>query len=317
MARTKSQLLTANIWKSITGAIKRSRRPAYVAVAYFGQGASKLLPLRPNSRLVVDASENAVKSGQTHPADLKVLQKSGVIIYSVPRLHAKIYVCEGVAMIGSANASRRSSETLIESMLRTTEPRIVLAAKSFVSGLCLNELTPTAIDRLQSKYRPPRIPQGEGRALRKTGRKPRPELPRLFLAQLVRGDPPKGTERAQEKGGKIAKARRKHGRSYVMEDFHWWGKVRFKRQDKVIQVVKEESGHRLVDAPGEVIHVEPWNRNERKGAFVYLELPRIRRVGADRLARKLGYGAKKKLKTNGLVRDQDFAELLLGNWSTK
>jgi hypothetical protein len=40
--------------------------------------------LRAGSRLVVDASENAVKSGQTHPADLKKLQNRGVVIYSYP-----------------------------------------------------------------------------------------------------------------------------------------------------------------------------------------------------------------------------------------
>jgi hypothetical protein len=34
------------------------------------------------SRLVVDASEGAVKSGQTHPADLKRFQKRGVVINS-------------------------------------------------------------------------------------------------------------------------------------------------------------------------------------------------------------------------------------------
>jgi hypothetical protein len=129
MPQIKNQLLTNEIWKSLNSAAKRARRPLHVAVAYFGQGASKLLPLRANSRLVVDASDNAVKSGQTHPADLKLLQKRGVIIYSVPNLHVKIYVCDEVALVGSANVSNRSAGTLIESMLRTTDPRIVRSAK--------------------------------------------------------------------------------------------------------------------------------------------------------------------------------------------
>ena len=67
----KSDLLTDRIWQSLTSSAKKCRKPSFVAVAYFGKGASKLLPLRPNSRLVVDASENAVKSGQTCPAELK------------------------------------------------------------------------------------------------------------------------------------------------------------------------------------------------------------------------------------------------------
>jgi PLD-like domain len=67
----KIQFVTGGIWKSLTASAKAARKPSLVAVAYFGQGASKLLPLRTGSRLVVDASEGAVKSCQTHPADLK------------------------------------------------------------------------------------------------------------------------------------------------------------------------------------------------------------------------------------------------------
>jgi hypothetical protein len=77
----KTQFVTHDIWKSLTASAKAARKPSFVAVAYFGQGASKLLPLLAGSRLVVDASENAVKSGQTHPADLKKLQMRGVVIY--------------------------------------------------------------------------------------------------------------------------------------------------------------------------------------------------------------------------------------------
>jgi hypothetical protein len=35
----------------------------------------------------------------------------------------------------------------------------------------------------------------------------------------------------------------------------------------------------------------------------------------DKLARRLGYGAKKKLHRDGMVRDPEFAEKLLANWS--
>jgi hypothetical protein len=151
----KSPLLTADVWKSITSAAKKSRKPAYAAVAYFGQGASKLLPLPAHSRLVVDASEGVVKSGQTCPADLRQLQKRGVVIYSAPRLHAKVYVFDGFAFIGSANVSSRSAGTLIEAMLHITDRGTISAARKFVSSLCLHELSPNAIDRLQRIYRPP------------------------------------------------------------------------------------------------------------------------------------------------------------------
>jgi len=167
-----------------------------------------------------------VKSGQTHPADLKFLQERGVIIYSVPNLHAKIYVCDDVALVGSANASNHSAGTLIETMLRTTDPGIVRSAKSFVGSLCLNELSRGALDRLQEIYRSPRIPGGALKRNKSLRRRTRAELPRLFLTQLVRGDPPKGSEQAQEKGLQVAKSQRKHSRTYVLQDFYWHGNAR-------------------------------------------------------------------------------------------
>jgi phosphatidylserine/phosphatidylglycerophosphate/cardiolipin synthase-like enzyme len=221
MPRTKDHLLTAGIWKLITAAAKTARKPSYVAVAYFGQGASKLLPLRANSRLVVDASDNAVKSGQTHPADLKRLQGRGVVIYSVANLHAKIYVFDSTAFVGSANVSNNSAGTLIESMIRTTDHGIVHSAKSFVDGLCLDELSPGTLDRLQKIYRRPRLSKGmkpkRGSAVT---RNTQADLRRLFLTQLVRHEPPKGSEAAQERGLKAAMSRRKHGRTYEVQDFN-------------------------------------------------------------------------------------------------
>jgi hypothetical protein len=48
---------------------------------------------------------------------------------------------------------------------------------------------------------------------------------------------------------------------------------------------------------------------------VYVELPDVRRISLNKLAKRLGYGPKKKLHRNGLVRDRVFAEKLLGNWN--
>ena len=313
MPRKISRLVTTDIWKHLASSAKKSRKPAFVAVAYFGQGASKLLPLGANSRLVVDASDNAVKSGQTCPAELGLLQKKGVIIYSVPNLHAKVYVFDRVAFVASANVSANSAKKLIEAMVCITDGSVIGAAKMFVRSLCSNELGPGTIDRLQKIYRPPRI-AGLLVAGQRRKQSSQAALPRLFVTQLVRGDAPTGSEDAEEKGRRIAKAQRKHGRSYVLQDFNWSGIEPFRKGDKVIQVVKEEDGIRFVDAPGDVVHTHSWRRGNRRVMFVYLELPNVRRIRLENLARRLGYGAKKKLLKNGLVRNMDFAEDLLGNW---
>lgn len=317
--RRLDQILRDGIWKTLRLAAKKARRPAHAAVAYFGQGASNLLPLPANSRLVVDASEHAVKCGQTCPSDLKRLQRRGVVIYSAKNLHAKLYVLDGVVFIGSANVSARSAGTLIEVMMRTTNRHVVTAARQFVRDHCLNELSPGAIDHLHAVYRPPQM-QGNLPTKRRgtANHLLRQSLPRVFVTHLVRGDPPAGSEKSENAGFRIARSRRKHyGRTYLLQDFNWPGNASFRERDKVIQIVREAGGERLVDAPGEVLYTRKWRRGRRHVTFIYLEVPHVRRVRLERLALRLGYGSKKKLLRNGLVRDRDFAEALLGHWGRR
>ena len=46
---------------------------------------------------VVDASEHAVKSGQTNPSELIAFLRSGVEVHSAENLHAKVYVFRDAA----------------------------------------------------------------------------------------------------------------------------------------------------------------------------------------------------------------------------
>ncbi len=85
-------LLQHRLWERLTTAVMGARGKADVAVAYFGSDGGTLLPLRAGSRLVVDASESAVRSGQTHPEALLKLYRRGVAIYSKPGLHAKVFL---------------------------------------------------------------------------------------------------------------------------------------------------------------------------------------------------------------------------------
>jgi phosphatidylserine/phosphatidylglycerophosphate/cardiolipin synthase-like enzyme len=152
-------LLTDHVWQTLTAATKARVKPA-VAVAYFGQGAAKLLPLPNGSRIVVDASEGAVKSGQTCPAELIKLLKRGVRIYSRKNLHAKIFVFGSKVFVGSANASLHSAHTLREAMLVTTDRNAIATAREFIRELCVQEIGPETLTRLAKLYRPPRLPGG-------------------------------------------------------------------------------------------------------------------------------------------------------------
>jgi len=308
------RLITEEIWPTLTTAAKRTHRPSAVAVAYFGQGAARLLPLRAGSRLVVDASEAAVKSGQTCPEELRKLIKLGVRVFSVPNLHAKTFVLGSTAFIGSANASRHSAGTLIEAMVATTDPDVVSDARRFVRDLCLDELGPEALLRLAKMYRPPRFSGARGQRPRVTKQRVRPELPRVLLAQLRSAAPPEGSEATQESGREVAVSRQEHPRKFRVDDFWWLGDCPYLDGDTVVQVVDEGEGRVLVAPPGKVIHRRVWKEGPRKVTFVYLELPKKRRVALKKLAARVGDDAAKRLGRGGLVSRQ-FAERLLRAWN--
>lgn len=310
-----TELITQGVWRRLTAVAKKTHRPSLIAVAYFGKNAGSLLPLRKGSRLVVDASEAAVTSGQTCPVDLVKLAKRGVRVFSVANLHAKLFVFGSRAYIGSANASYHSAETMLEAVMETTDRDAVKAARTYIRGLCLHELGPEELDRLSKLYKPPRLKGGRRKRGKKASSQTRPDLPTLRIAQLVLKDPPAGSEEAQEEGERAAKSKRKKRTTHVLEDIHWHGrKCPYHRGDTVLQVVNQGNGQKLVSPPANVIHTKPWRRNNMRVTFVYLEVPKRRRKRLERLAKQLGYGAKKRLGRGGKVGDQAFAERIRSAW---
>jgi len=149
-------LLTSKVWTQISHESVRCKRPAHVAVAYFGQAGDKLLELRPGSVIVVDATISTVSSGGTCPAALARLRDRGVNVYSAEALHAKVYAFDNVAFIGSANASSRSQMTLIEALVRINTKYVVAQAREFVLSLCVTKLSKGDLADLARYYRPPR-----------------------------------------------------------------------------------------------------------------------------------------------------------------
>jgi hypothetical protein len=121
------------VWDSITAVCKRGKRRR-AAVAYVGQHAPQLLPLGRGDILVVNAGDSALLSHATSPVALKAYLNAGVKIFSSPRVHAKMVVTAGEAVIGSANASA-SSTALEEAALITDDLAVVAAGRAFIDGL--------------------------------------------------------------------------------------------------------------------------------------------------------------------------------------
>ena len=309
-----TEFVSQAIWPTLTKATRGLRHRCAVAVAYFGAGAARLLPLPKGSRLVVDASERSVASGQTCPADLIILLKRGVTVYSVANLHAKVFVLGRAAYIGSANVSSRSASHLVEAVIRTTEVEVVSAARQFVQEHCLHELSPTVLKRLAKLYRPPLMPGGKPGKPRQEMTSKRPSLPRLLLAQLHLEDWSEQDQALHDAAMLVAKTRREHPRSFEMESFRNTGRCAYQRGDVVIQVTDEGSGNVLVTPPGNVLHVRTRHDGNGLVSFICLERPLRRRRSVRSLAREIGC-TQRRLRRDGVIRDSGFAQALLNIWT--
>jgi hypothetical protein len=303
------------VWKRLTAAAKKARTPVLAAVAYFGKGAHPRLPLPEGSQLVVDASKRTVAAGQTHPDDLLKLCNRGVSIYDVGNLHAKVYAFRRHAFIGSANVSNNSATELEEAVLMTTDPRAVLAVKSFVRSFCHHELGPEALKALQKYYRPPKTGQG-ARTPQMTKQKGVSAASGLRIVRLVEKDPPSGSEKAAEKGQRAAKKKLLKPKRHQVYEFFWTGKCPYVLGEYLMCILATGDGAQLVSPPGRLINLEVWKGPPRT-TFIFLEQLRRRRVRLERLAKMLGYGAKARL-TKGRGRyDSKFIEGLWDYWNNR
>lgn len=110
------------------------RGPRHAAIAYLGEDAPALLPLRAGDLLVVNASRAAVRAHVTSPIALAYYVEAGVRVLSSPNLHANVIVTSQRAVIGSANASH-SSTIADEAVVITDDPEVVAATWTFIDGI--------------------------------------------------------------------------------------------------------------------------------------------------------------------------------------
>jgi hypothetical protein len=127
-----SAFITLDPWKEIASLSKNAKQH-WIAVAYLTDYSE--IFLKSNDYLIVDASDEAIKAGQTSAQALDTLFKRGVRIYSLPKLHAKIYVMDNYVIIGSMNASSSSRNCLKEGAVVITDEELAEEAKAQVLEL--------------------------------------------------------------------------------------------------------------------------------------------------------------------------------------
>lgn len=123
------EILTGNVWKQVAP-YARSCQRRVAAIAYVSTDTH--IRFKKGDILVCDASDTAIKSGETSASVLSKWYKAGVQIYTRPGLHSKVLVMGTKALVGSANLSQSSANQLREASLLTSRPVVVSQAKAFV-----------------------------------------------------------------------------------------------------------------------------------------------------------------------------------------
>ena len=304
-----TQLILDDPWPRISAACKKSR--ADVAVAYVGQGAARLLPLRPGSRLVVDASEGAVRSGQTDPRELLKYFRNKVEVFSQPRLHAKVFAFSEVAFVGSTNVSHRSAELLVEAAVALTTQPAVAQARRFVQGVARSPVGEQFLKELVKIYRPPRVPGGARRRMKSTATREETVAGAtpLRLVQLVRMDWNEAEEAADDAGRKAAKKLKTRGFKLASFSHSHWPHRNL--DEEVVMVIKERDQQTTLYPPGRALAVR--KVSGMRSSVIVLELP-------PKYARKLSVVRKrtpratfKRIKRGGRMAPKH-AALLRGLW---
>lgn len=305
----KASKLLKDPWARITPAARRSK--GFVAVAYLGKGARSLLPLKAGSVLVVDASEGAVKAGQTYPRELLKYLKAKVEVFSQQDLHAKVFAFADRAFVGSNNASKRSRDDLVEAAFQLNGKGAVAEARAFVKELAITPLGARYLEQLQEIYRPPRLPGGKPRSsVQKLPRLTRLRgAARLRVVKLVTGSWSEPEKRAAAKAGAAAKKLKTH--DWKIDKYSWFVRQRgFKRGDQVLQIV-DDNGAVWLEPPGNVLWVEPVEG--AKKVMVAIEVPPRNRKRLSIVQHRLPAATRKRIKRDGPV-NAWHAAALRGLW---
>jgi hypothetical protein len=256
-------VLTGDIWKQVRPYAKAAKR-RFVAVAYVSTDGH--IGLRRNDVLVCDASDKAVKSGETSARLLQSLRREGVELRSRPDLHAKAAVFGRFALVGSCNLSTASAEDLTELALLSDRKQVVAQTMAFIHSL--RETSEEIDDDFLRRILSIRV-----RPARKRGPKRRGQTTRLgnkvwlvSVRQLAEDSFPKEqsfVERAEKKASGLVA-----DKDVTISWMRWTGKARFRVEarpgDVVIQVWKSLSGKQVaVFAPCPIVYrqdVAHWTR---------------------------------------------------------
>lgn len=244
-----------------------------------------MLPVKKGSIVVVDASEESVKSGKTCPSELLKLYRKGITLYTYPQLHAKVFVFGTRLFLGSSNVSNHSANHLAEAVITTSDRNSVRQAKEFIKSLCISELGKKSLDRLAKIYRPPIFQSANKSTVKK---KRISKLPSFWVTKFEYvGEYDKESTQQIMAGYKEAQRVRMHKSRHFIDVIEWNGKLNPEKGDSVL-CVSDDGSRSIVWPPGTVINFKRWKKGKK--AWVYLEVPSKREKSLKSVVKKVGIG---------------------------
>lgn len=309
-----TRFIQGGLWPEITDLARKSKRH-FAAVAYIGAGASRMLPLKRGDVLVTDMSVASVKAGLVNPHEVQHYLNRGVEVHSYTGLHAKVFVFDRKAIIGSPNASTNSSRNLIEAAVVTTEPKVVQAARSFISSLKGEFVTPEYVKSCLSIYKPPRY-----------GGASKHEGPTLWIAHFIAYEFDHFEQRISDNGVALAKKKLKNQHTFVVESIplNMSSTIgdEIKVNDLIIMLYRESPKKALdVYPPCRVVrtrrYIHPIRKNRCK--FVFIEQPKKPRFldwGTFKQALQANRINKARITMTRKIRNPAVRQKLLGLWES-
>jgi hypothetical protein len=317
-----TKFLGTDPWRRISSFVRRAPRKCQVAVAYLGQGASKMLPLKKGSTLIVDFSDAAIKSRQTNPVEVVKFIKRGVEVHNVSNLHAKVFLIGKTAIIGSMNASRHSKNFLMEAAMETEDKRVVSSCRKWIVGLGGERIS---LDHAKDKvalYPKIIFAKNRNRGFRKKN-KPSPKHSPLWIVPLVSGVWDSKDDEVNKMGKPTAIKRLRSKRIYEPDSFRWLQDSFSRRVGNkhfIMQVV-EEDGKFLISPAARYLNQEKYKSiNGQRRTMIFLEMPKnSRRKNRRKIIKQLrlqGIKWKQFKHSARLVKDEVLAHGLYGLWNT-
>jgi hypothetical protein len=269
----KPKLLTNGVWSRLTNLAEKT--PAFCAVPYFGTGASKLLPLRPGSRLVLKFDRGSVQSGQVNPKEVIRLIKDGVEVHACANLHAKVFVFGDITILGSANVSASSANHLVEACIEFRSRTFSSACKQFVVSVSGDIVGLEFAKKMVELYRPPQFKSLQPKSQLDKAKRVVPQHSDLWLVALVERDWTEKDDEEEEAGWSKAERALTNPKKSEVETFLWTGGRLLdllKIGDRVLMNTKIDKEKSLISPPGRVLNIRRYRSGKKRRGIIFLEV---------------------------------------------